>query len=357
MITSIRELARLANVSRSTASLAMRNSPHLAAATRERVQKLAQEHGYHSDPVVVTLMNQLRISRKVRAVEKLAYITSWRARENLKKDPNDLAYFEGATQRALSLGYEVEKFWAKEPGLTQARLSRILHARGIRGVVIAPLQVARGHVSLDWQYFAASTMTETLVKPELHRSMHYHYRATIMAMRRLRQHGYRRVGYANLTFQDNLSNNAWLAGYLVQNHQHPDDAVPPLMLANWNKAAFREWLTRHRVEAVICNALEPLETLLDLGIKVPEEIGYARLDLVSEGSPWSGIDQLPNEIGAAAIDLVVSQLQNNEVGLPVNPKTQMVNGIWRDGPTTLISRQRTIPKPPKSSRSRKAVSA
>jgi len=354
MITSIRELARIANVSRSTASLAIRNSPRLAAATRERVQRLAREHGYSSDPVVATLMSQMRVSRKVRAIEKLAYLISCPTRFNSREDTNALAYFEGANQRASSLGYELEKFWAKEPGLTQSRLSKILHARGIRGVIIAPLHVARGHVSLDWQYFAAATMTETIVKPDLHRTIHSHYRSMILVMRRLKQHGYRRIGYANTIFQDNLSNNAWLGGYLVQSHQHSAEPIPPLLLENWNKPAFREWLSRHRPDAIVSNRLEPLEMLRDLRVKVPEDVGYARLDLVIEGSPWSGIDQLPQQIGAGAVELVVAQLQTNQIGLPAYPKTQMINGIWRDGPTTFTSRPQPVtPRQPRSRRPKK----
>ncbi len=351
MITSVRELARLAKVSKSTVSLALKNSPRLAPSTRERIQRLAREQGYRSDPVVVTLMNQLRVSRKVRDLEKLAYLTFDSRREPL--DANGFAYFEGASQRATHLGYELEKFWGKEPDLTHSRLSKILHARGIRGVVIGPLSMPRGHISLDWQYFAAATMTDTITKPDLHRSVHYHYRSTILAIRRLKRHGYRRIGYVNLTAQDDLSDNAWLAACMANNYRRSHEPVPPLLLENWTKSAFREYLAQYRPDAIISNSLEPLEMLHDLRISVPDEVGYARLDLATENAPYSGIDQLPRQIGAAAVDLVVSQLQNGEFGLPSNPKTHMISGIWRDGPTTRTSP--VEPPPTRSSRSSKKM--
>ena len=75
-IPTMRQLAALAKVSRTTISLALRNHPSIPASTRDRIQQLARQHGYRSDPLITTLMNQLRLSRKKRSVEKLAYIHS-----------------------------------------------------------------------------------------------------------------------------------------------------------------------------------------------------------------------------------------------------------------------------------------
>ena len=54
--------------------------------------------------------------------------------------------------------------------------------------------------------------------------------------------------------------------------------------------------------------------------------------------PWAGIDQQAKEVGAATVDLVVTQLQNNEFGLPKHPKTMNIDGIWREGNTLLPHR-------------------
>lgn len=56
---SIRDLAELAGVSRTTVSLALRDNSKVAAETREMIQRLAREHDYRSHPAVNALMQQV----------------------------------------------------------------------------------------------------------------------------------------------------------------------------------------------------------------------------------------------------------------------------------------------------------
>lgn len=53
-------------------------------------------------------------------------------------------------------------------------------------------------------------------------------------------------------------------------------------------------------------------------------------DLVAERS---GIDQPAEVLGAAAVDLVMAQLMQNESGVPMHPKIVMTEGVWREGMT------------------------
>ena len=143
---TVRQLAELAGVSRTTVSLALRNHPSISLPTRERIRVLADTHGYVLDPLYARLMGQLRVRRADRPTEKLAFLTSWPERDEwYQKAYNDRNYYKGACERAAKLGYEIEVFWAKEPGMTARRLSKILHTRSIRGVIILPLSRPYGH--------------------------------------------------------------------------------------------------------------------------------------------------------------------------------------------------------------------
>jgi len=42
-----------------------------------------------------------------------------------------------------------------------------------------------------------------------------------------------------------------------------------------------------------------------------------------------GIDQQAGVLGAAAVDLLVTQYQQNERGIPEAPKIVMTEGVWR----------------------------
>jgi len=332
---TVRQLASLAGVSRTTISLALRNHPSLPISTRQRIQALAERHGYQSDAVVSALMTRLRTSRKKRTVDTLAFLTFWPERDSwLKKSVNDRRYFNGICRRAEKLGYQIETFWAKEPGLAPGRLSEILYTRAIRGIVIPPLLRASGHLSLRWEYFAAAAIGYTTIKPDLHRATHSHLAGMVLALRQLKKRGYQRIGFANLFGQDERVRHNWLAGFLTYREIHSHDCtIPPFIPPQWNLKEFKKWLDQNRPDVVLSNSSLPLKMLQDLGYDVPGEIGYANLDRATNDAPYAGVDQYPEQVGAAAIDLVVTQLQNNELGLPRHPQTLLLDGGWVDGPT------------------------
>lgn len=336
---TVRQLAALAGVSRTTVSLALRNHPSLPAATRNRIQKLAAAHGYRQDPVVSTLMAQLRTSRAKRSVERIAYFTTWDTRDGWKKSPNENNFYLGAVDRARKLGYELEHIWAREPGLTTRRLGKILHTRAMRGIVLAPFGSPRSHLTMDWQHFAVSAISHTLVRPLVHRASHGHYNGMFLALHHLRHHGYRRVGFATRLEQSERVNSTWLAALMVyQRGIPPEDRIPPLLApvspsVGMDAPAFRMWFEAHKPDVVISNLEAVLDLLHGMGLRVPDDIGYASVDLVHKDAPWAGVDQQAMEVGAAAVDLVVTQLQNNEFGLPKCPKTVTLDGIWRKGNT------------------------
>ncbi|HEY9250360.1 MAG TPA: LacI family DNA-binding transcriptional regulator [Rariglobus sp.] len=346
-VPTIRQLAALAGVSRTTVSLALRNHPSLPADTRARIQKIAAAHGYKQDPVVSSLMAQLRTSRAKRNVERIAYCTTWDTRDGWRRSGNENSFFLGSCARAEKLGYEVEHIWAREPGATTARLSKILYTRAIRGIILGPFANPRSHITMDWKHFATAAISHTLVRPLVHRTTHGHYNGMFLALRHLRHHGYRRVGFATRLEQSERVASSWLAALLVYQQSIPEaQRVPPLLSPvptneGMDVEAFKKWYRRHKPDVVVSNLSNPLDMLKDMGLSVPEEVGYVSLDLIQKDDPWAGIDQQAAEVGAAAVDQVVTQLQNNEFGLPKYPKTVYLDGLWRDGNTILPHRVAT----------------
>ena len=60
---STRRIAAEAGLSPSTVSLALRNSPKIPAATKQRIRKIAQRLGYRPDGKLTELMSHLRLTR------------------------------------------------------------------------------------------------------------------------------------------------------------------------------------------------------------------------------------------------------------------------------------------------------
>lgn len=61
-VVTLREIAKLAGVSRSTVSRVINNHPSVRLQTRDRVLRVIQEHGFEPDPVARSL--SLQRSRK-----------------------------------------------------------------------------------------------------------------------------------------------------------------------------------------------------------------------------------------------------------------------------------------------------
>ncbi|MDR0534467.1 MAG: LacI family transcriptional regulator [Verrucomicrobiales bacterium] len=333
---TIRQLANLAGVSRTTVSLALRNHPVLPAQTRERIQKLARQYNYNPDSLVSTLMTRIRTNRQKRVSEKLALLTFWDTRDGWRSNPNDRRYFLGATQRAEELGYEIEHFWAKEPRLSDLRLSKILYTRAIQGIVLLPVPfpVPSSLTDFDWDKFSVVSIAFALENPCLNSVMHEHFNGMRRCMRALRQRGYRRIGFANLTRQNGGVGERWLAAYWLEQHLSGQAQLQPYLEEKWNLDSFAAWLQKQRPDVIISNFTTPLEFLRKLNISVPDKIAFASLDLADEQFTHSGINQQPEQIGRVAIDFLISQLHHNKYGIPRNAEYLEIEGIWQDGDTT-----------------------
>jgi len=88
-------------------------------------------------------------------------------------------------------------------GFTNKRLSQILFTRNIQGVVVAPMPRARGHLSLEWSHLASTVIGYSCTQPNLHRVTKDDFRNTLLALRRLKHRGYRRVGLVVAQLQQN----------------------------------------------------------------------------------------------------------------------------------------------------------
>src|SRR4051812_41990803 len=138
---TMRSVAAAAGVSPMAVSLALRDDPSIPARTRTRIQRVAKAQGYRPDPVLTHLMQHLRSSRKTRAAANLAVFTPLQA-------PFTQRLIAGAEARAARLGYALNRIdlspFERQPG----GLTRILLARGITGLLLAPAASPRDYSDL-----------------------------------------------------------------------------------------------------------------------------------------------------------------------------------------------------------------
>ncbi len=335
-------VAKAAGVSQMSVSLALRNHPSLPRATRERIQSVARRMGYRPNPMLSALMKELRMRRHATMTATLAYVTSFPTRDSWRTRPLWQRFYDGVCERAERLGYRVEEFWLREPGMTGRRLSRILYSRSIQAVVIAPPPIARGHITLEWDRFSASTIGWALLRPSLHRAVNHQLHSLSLAIRQLKRLGYRRIGLALSREIDARADNNWAASVLLnrlENGANPD--WPMLVTPEWSRETFLEWLDKRKPDVVLSSEIDALHWIEQSGLRVPENIGFAPLEWTDVAPYCAGIRQNSRLVGAAAVDLAVEQLEHNERGLPDHPKVVMIEGQWIGGATVRDSRPHT----------------
>ncbi len=315
-------------------SLALRGSPKVSAKTTAKIRRIAEELGYRPNPLVSALMTQLRLGRSSQRPTTIAYVTAFPTRDGLRRSAQLVEYFEGARRRCETLGYDLEEWWLREPGMTQQRVGEILFTRGIHGLLVAPLPATGAPVQFDWPKFSGATIGYSFVEAAIHRASSDPYTSTLLALQELTRLGYRRIGLALTHEEDAQGERRWSAGMLV--HQAgiaPERRVPLLLAGEAFAEEFVAWFRAHRPDAVLGLSSECMAPLAGSGIRVPRDAGFANLALTSTDRDVAGVDENYPLVGAAAIDLVDVQLRRNELGLPPDRKTVLVASRWVSGAT------------------------
>ncbi len=334
---TMRSLAAHLGVSAMTVSRALRGARDVSAQTRDRVVQAAAKLGYRHNPAAATLMSHIRRRRVSTYRGKIAWLDAGHVPIHLDVSRWVHPLHEGVRQRAEQSGYILDDLWLNDPLLPIDRLNAILIARGIQGLIIP------GHHPtlnlIEWGRYACTTTLSSPLAPPVHLAGTDFAHGIGEAIVHLRQHGCRRVGLMLHSVQDQGRGRVQRAIFMLEMASLPArDQVPVLLLPDPSDtptliAAFGDWVRRYQPEAVLCDDENALDWARTLCIAVPGELGLVHLTRHLYLTQWAGIDQQEDQIGAAAVDLVVGQLARGERGFPSFQKEVLIKGKWVEGET------------------------
>ena len=138
------EIAKLLGVSQATVSLALRGERRISQATILRVRAAAEKLGYHPNAYVNVLMSHIRSGKKLSDKGVVALLVDTRSQRDWHSIESYKIFHEGVLRRGQELGFRVESFFLREPGMSVSRVERILQTRDIRGLIFAPPTGATG---------------------------------------------------------------------------------------------------------------------------------------------------------------------------------------------------------------------
>jgi LacI family transcriptional regulator len=341
-----RDVARRAGVHNSTVSLALRDSPTLPLATREKIRALAASMGYAPDPAVQALVAYRRRLVRKGPTGTIAFVTGGGSRNHWQRDPADVACFAGVRARAHELGYKVDHFWVGEGGLTARRLAHVLTHRAITGMLLHTPTLD----GLDWNDFDGTPFTVVAIgaRPTfapLHRVVGDPDGIARLALDRISASGRRRIGVILPAYRDEAHGGAWTTAFATaQQRFAPGDRVP-LFVQNLvdpprddsavslphalESAGFARWLQSHEPDVLLgcLDYVRPLAAAV--GVRLPQDLAFVELDKLDAASPMPGIDQNHRSTGAIAVEILAHQMQQNRRGVPPVPTRTIVESVWQ----------------------------
>ncbi|MFA6962132.1 MAG: LacI family DNA-binding transcriptional regulator [Opitutaceae bacterium] len=334
------DVARAAGVSRVAASYALRNRPGVSEETRRKIQKVADRLGYRPDARMATKMEKIRDAKERESVP-IAWLNTgfsadvWHRLEYLKP------YHEGARARCEAMGYKLDEFWLREKGMTSERLSRIIHNRGIRGVIVTPSdRLGHIHVPLKWEWFACVSFEKAIHSPSLVQVAQDRYRNMLLCLKKVRRLGFKRVAILIEQQSDRRSSNAFQAAAMYFFSRVKKTTLLPLLFSGPSATGippdFAAWLKQHRPDVVIGQNNHLVEAVEAAGYAVPRDISVVHLALDGDCADWAGVSARKYDIGVATAEAVISLVQNHQYGLPSVARDILVQGNWQMGRTLVL---------------------
>lgn len=338
MSVTLQQIAQAAGVSAMTVSRVMHHSPRVSEATRQRVQEAIASLDYRPDPHLARMMTMVRGRKKARVRAVIAVIREVTPKDALHDPAYQYVAIQDIRRRAEQHGYHAEEFWLGRDGLDPARLVNVLHARGIEGIIVSPQSSQMLCAQLDYSTFAAATFGFGLTSPSLHRAAGNMNLGIQLAVKQLSERGYKRIGLAVTQWINHRAEGAYSGAMLHVQQDMPVRQRVPVLLFPHNdfsrcRKEFMEWMEKHRPDALITFDRHIPEWLQKMGLRVPEDIGLVVHDWTPAMKAYAGVYQRRDHVAAAAVDLVATQLLQNECGVPEVPRQILIPSQWIDGPS------------------------
>ncbi len=342
MSSTIRDIAKHTGLSIATVSLSLRGGGRISEATREKVRLAAKELDYQPLPLLSKALSIARQAKSSRYKETLAFVTEF-SLEDPTLDPfpaYQAKLWEGASERARSLGYKLEEFTLSGKPSEHRRFGRMFRARGIRGLIVVPrLASVQPRLMLDWRHFAPVEIGRTLWHPRnLHHVETADYNKMIESLHLLKKAGYRRIGMAIEPEQNKHQRGTYYAAYLAGQLRQTEKQRIPIASATgpWNQQTFRAWMKKYRPDVLIIHdEIRISGWLAEMGVKVPGDVSLFAVN--AQRDDLSGLCRDYDGIGRSAVEMVSLLLESNDLGLKDNPRCWLVDEYWQKG--TTLARQ------------------
>jgi DNA-binding LacI/PurR family transcriptional regulator len=330
--TSIKDIARVANVSHSTVSRALRSSPLVSRETTERIQKIAHQAGYRVSAVARSLATS-----KTRTIGVVV---------SSVRDPFVAEVVTGIEHMAINHGYSVFLASCNAEAIREAKVVQSFEERRVDGIIVLDSRIG----SLYAEHLSKMKIPIVLInKFRLGEFMYSvaidNLTASRDATAHLIQLGHTRIAY--IGDRDGFQSDTDRFGGYRQALEHADIPFQPHLVAHGDgepqggEEAMKQLLTLPEPPtAVFCfndmSALGALRTLRSFRLRVPQDIslvGFDDLFFAPYLSPALTTVRQPKEhMGKLATEIVLKLLSGTSCEYNVKVQGELIVRESTSGP-------------------------
>jgi LacI family transcriptional regulator len=327
------DVALAAHVHKSTVSLALRNQPKLNAATRERIRKIAEELGYRPDPMLDLFNLHRRTLAPPRPAGAIAFVSDLPNAAAFARSERHEGIYAAAREEAKRLDFTLELFLVGPAQLSPARLSQVLLARGITGILLGALSPATRSLNIDWSRFCVVGIESMQVEPRVDNVSTDYCQAARLSVLQLWQRGSRNVGFIVANDLGAEIEGQLKAGYLVESQAKSPGRIASFCRLNEEDedvGRMLQWIDAEKLDAVVGCGVNIAGLAARLHPDLVRRVAWVSIDTRNAPSAGPRVPALLGELGRRAIELLVMRLQINLRGLPANPATTFFPVEWRE---------------------------
>ncbi|HET7360734.1 MAG TPA: LacI family DNA-binding transcriptional regulator [Salinimicrobium sp.] len=324
---TLKELAKLLNVSVSTVSKSLNNSPEISEKTIARVKELAELHHYMPNPTAVNLKN----SKSGTIAVVVPNITN----------PFFAKVLSGIEKEAQKKGLQVITYISDESYKREKQIVEMISYGYVDGVLISPSEETQkmkeySHFRELLEYGMPMVLYDRInVDVEVDKIGVDDRRSIYEATNLFCAKGLRNIGLISDVHHLDVGKER-IKGYQDALHEK---GLAPNIITSENREELESKITeilKSDVEGIICTDI--VSTMLTSRLAhvqksvIPGKlkiIGYINEDIAPFFSPsLSYIDQHPRKIGEIAIDFLVNRINNKDENEPFQHKilnTQLVH--------------------------------
>ncbi len=324
---TISDIARAVGVGKATVSRALNSRAGVHPKTREKIRRVADEMGYAVNPVLASLgTRRFRGSPEEGQVAVAILSRSQGTLQDLH------IYHEEARRRKWLLEHFDTLQWP-DP----AKLSRVIRNKGFLAVIAHRVTMDPTYFKkLDWHGVAAVRDDPALIDPPLSVVRPSETTALWIALNRMRDLGYRRIGVVIPDWSAWRIENVRHLGIVLAFHRlsPPEETVEPFNYdftaadhQESNFSRFRDWLSKEQPDSLLAQKF-----FLPIIQRLPRE---QRLPcaLLGAGEGYAGLRSQHGSHVPPVFDMIDHLIRSCRFGILDNPVETIIPARWHDGPS------------------------